>query len=148
MKRWSSIVLITPPRSWAVRLGISALAVAVLILIPVIGLRWYRESVSERVGQLALPTYVGIVDRLAAARIVRTERLVTDPAISPRDAGTALVAMLSWRDDDFHLEMLRVPPVTDTLTAAHPDSNPTGIAPHDWGERLIPAVRTGLPPAA
>lgn len=148
MKRLGSIVLITPPRSWAARLGISALTVAVLILIPVIGLRWYRESLSERIGQLALPTYAGIVDRLPAARIVRTERRVTDPSIAPIDAGAALVSLLSWRDDDFHLDMLRVPPVADTIAAAHPDSNPLGIAAHEWGERLIPAVRTGLSTAA
>jgi len=143
-----SYVLITPPRSWAARLGISAVAVILLVLTPVVWLRLYRESKAEEIGQLALPTYVGIVDRLAAARIVRTERRVEDPSITPISAGAALVSLLSWREGDFHLELLRVPALTDTLPAAHPDSNPTGIPAYLWGERLIQAVGTGLPPAA
>jgi hypothetical protein len=143
-----SYVLITPPRSWAARLGISAAAVVLLILTPIVWLRLYRETKSEQVGQLALPTYVGIVDRLAAARIVRTERRVEDPSITPTEAGAALVSLLSWREGDFHLELLRVPPLADTLPPAHPDSNPTGISPHLWGERLIQGVRTGLSPDA
>ena len=123
MKRLSSIVLITPPRSWAVRIAISVLAVVALILAPVIGLRLYRESVSERIGRLALPNYVGVAERLAAALIVRTERSVEDPRITPLEAGAALVPLLVWRDDDFHLELLRVPfHPGDSLTTAQADA--------------------------
>lgn len=145
MKRLSSIVLITPPKSWPLRLAISGVAVAILLLIPVIGLRLYRESVAERIGRLALPNHLGVAERLAAARIVRTERRVADPSITPLDAGAALAPLLAWRDDDFHLELLRVPfHPGDSLPPAHADSNPTGIAPSAWGERLIPAVRARL----
>ena len=149
MNRLSSVVLITPPKSMPLRLAISAVAVVVLVLIPIAALRLYREAKSEEVGRLALPNSVGVADRLAVARLVRAERRVEDPTITPRDAGAALAPLLSWRDDDFHLELLRVRPAAgDRLPPAHADSNPTGIPPYAWGERLIPVVRAGLSPGA
>ena len=149
MSRLSRIVLITPPRSWPLRLAISGVAVLVLVLIPVVGLRLYRAAKAEEVGRLVLPSYVGVAERLAAAGIVRTERQVADPAVTPLEAGAALAPLLSWRDDDFHLELLRVPVHPGgALPAAHAERNPTGIPPSAWGERLIPAVRAGLPAGA
>lgn len=119
MKSLGSVVLITPPKSLPLRLAISAVAVLVLVLIPVVGLRLYRGAAAERIGWLALPNYMRVADRLAAARIVRTERSVEDPTITPLDAGAALAPLLTWRDDDFHLELLRVRPrPDDSLTAA------------------------------
>lgn len=123
MKHLGSIVLITPPKSWPLRLAISALAVVVLILIPIAGLRLYRGAKAEQIGRLALPNYVGVAERLAAARIVRTERRVEDPNLTPLEAGAALVPLLSWRDDDFHLELLRVPfRPEDSLSIARADA--------------------------
>jgi hypothetical protein len=146
MKRLRSIVLITPPSSWRVRLGISAVVVGLLVLIPVVALRLYRAAVAQRIGQLALPSSLGVAERLAAARIVRTERRVEDPSITPGEAGAAVATLLAWREGDFHLELLRVPfQSADSLHPAHADTNPIGIAPSLWGERLIPAVRAGLP---
>jgi hypothetical protein len=123
MNRLSSIVLITPPKSLPLRLAISAAAVVVLIALPIAGLRLYRGAKAEQIGRLALPNYVGVAERMAAARIVRTERRVEDPNISPLDAGAALVPLLSWRDDDFHLELLRVPfRPEDSLSIARADA--------------------------
>lgn len=123
------------------RAGMLAVAVAVVVAVPVLGL-FFTSAAGRIVLGLAVPAFDRVQQRAAEVEAFRGYGVAPDPSVTPAEAGEILQNLLyAGRADppaDGELEpSLRIE--ADWLPN-YSDGNPVGAEPHRWPEEIFHAV--------